>query len=102
MTATESPRELLFSYGTLQLESVQIATFGRRLAGSPDALPGFVQSMVKIGDAEVIAASGKTHHPTLRFSGGSSDNVAGTVFELLGTTFRTPTSTKWQRTNASP
>jgi len=32
---------LLFSYGTLQEESVQPATFGRRLQGSKDELVGF-------------------------------------------------------------
>jgi len=31
---------LLFSYGTLQEERVQLSTFGRRLSGEPDALPG--------------------------------------------------------------
>ncbi len=29
----------LFSYGSLQLERVQLARFGRRLRGRPDALP---------------------------------------------------------------
>ncbi|WP_218011127.1 gamma-glutamylcyclotransferase family protein [Herbidospora mongoliensis] len=29
----------LFAYGTLQLERVQLAQFGRRLRGRPDALP---------------------------------------------------------------
>jgi len=28
--------ELLFSYGTLQLEAVQLSTFGRTLVGTPD------------------------------------------------------------------
>ena len=32
-------RILLFSYGTLQLESVQLASFGRLLAGKRDAMP---------------------------------------------------------------
>jgi hypothetical protein len=31
------PTEFLFSYGTLQLEAVQSATFGRLLEGTPDA-----------------------------------------------------------------
>ncbi len=30
--------ELLFSYGTLQLEKVRLETFGRILKGSPDVL----------------------------------------------------------------
>src|SRR5689334_5312839 len=37
----EQPAELLFAYGTLQQEAVQLATFGRRLEGVEDALPGY-------------------------------------------------------------
>ena len=72
----------LFSYGTLQQEEVQLSTFGRTLAGHPDELPGFQQSFVKIEDAEVVAMSGKTHHPILKFNGENSDRVSGTVFEI--------------------
>ena len=43
MPPTESDTQLLFSYGTLQLEAVQLATFGRKLAGTADGLPGFEQ-----------------------------------------------------------
>ena len=74
--------ELVFSYGTLQLESVQLATFGRTLAGTADELPGFAQSMVKIDDPEVVATSGKTHHPIVAFTGRDADTVAGTVFRI--------------------
>jgi len=35
---------LLFSYGTLQQEAVQMSTFGRLLDGQPDELVGFEQS----------------------------------------------------------
>jgi gamma-glutamylcyclotransferase (GGCT)/AIG2-like uncharacterized protein YtfP len=72
----------LFSYGTLQQENVQIATFRRRLAGHADELPGFEQLLVKIDDLEVIATSGKTHHPIVKFPGNQGDRVPGTVFEL--------------------
>lgn len=73
---------LLFSYGTLQQESVQLATFGRRLVGSADLLVGFAQSMVKIEDQEVVATSGKTHHPIVKFSDNAGDRVQGTVLEV--------------------
>jgi len=82
MTVDTSPTEFLFSYGTLQLEAVQLATFGRRLAGTPDALPGFEQSMFEIEDKEVVATSGKTHHPIVRFTGRGNDLVTGTVFAV--------------------
>ena len=74
--------ELLFSYGTLQLEAVQLATFGRTLEGTKDELPGFAQSMMKIDDPDVVATSGKTHHPFATFTGRQSDGIPGTVFRV--------------------
>jgi Gamma-glutamyl cyclotransferase, AIG2-like len=74
--------ELLFSYGTLQLESVQLSTFGRSLDGLPDTLPGFEQAMLKIEDPIVVATSGKTHHPIVNFTGRPSDQVPGVVFQI--------------------
>lgn len=73
---------LLFSYGTLQQENVQLATFGRRLAGRPDALVGYEQAMVAIDDPQVVKTSGKTHHPIVRFTGHPEARVPGTVFEI--------------------
>ena len=73
---------LLFSYGTLQLDEVQLSNFGRLLKGSPDALPGFRQSMVRITDPEVIRTSGADHHPIVQASGDPRDEVGGAVFEI--------------------
>jgi gamma-glutamylcyclotransferase (GGCT)/AIG2-like uncharacterized protein YtfP len=73
---------LLFSYGTLQQEDVQLATFGRRLMGERDALLGFEQSLVRIEDPQVVATSGKTHHPIVKFNGRDGSRVSGTVFEI--------------------
>jgi hypothetical protein len=72
--------EHLFSYGTLQLLPVQLSTFGRALKGTPDELPGFRNSLVRIEDPKVVETSGKTHHPIVQFTGDASDRVAGTVF----------------------
>ena len=41
---------LLFSYGTLQETSTQLATFGRVLKGQPDALPNFERVALTIDD----------------------------------------------------
>ena len=73
---------LLFSYGTLQQEGVQRSTFGRLLKGEADALVGYAQTMVRIEDADVVAKSGKTHHPIVAYSGRDADRVSGTVFEI--------------------
>jgi hypothetical protein len=72
----------LFSYGTLQLETVQLETFGRPLAGAADALPGCSRAMVRITDPAVIAASGADHHPIVAASGDPGDRVEGMVFEI--------------------
>lgn len=82
LTATQPPTERLFSYGTLQLESVQMATFGRRLTGTSDALPGFVQAMLAIEDPAVASSLGQTHYAIARFTGRASDVVIGTVFDV--------------------
>lgn len=74
--------QLLFSYGTLQQRNVQLATFGRELHGTADQLVGFQNSMVKIEDPEVVATSGKSHHPIVKHTGKVENRVAGTVFEV--------------------
>lgn len=45
---------LLFSYGTLQLEQVQLETFGRLLKGEKDVLSGYKITMLEITDPEVL------------------------------------------------
>jgi hypothetical protein len=73
---------LVFSYGTLQEERVQLSTFGRLLRGQRDELPGFEPSVVKIEDPQVAAASGRTHHDNATFTGRSDSRVRGMVFEI--------------------
>jgi gamma-glutamylcyclotransferase (GGCT)/AIG2-like uncharacterized protein YtfP len=73
---------LLFSYGTLQQENVQLSTFGRLLQGQRDELVGFEQSLVRIEDPQVAATSGKTHHANVTFNGRNDSHVSGTVFEI--------------------
>ncbi|HEV3429678.1 MAG TPA: gamma-glutamylcyclotransferase family protein [Paraburkholderia sp.] len=81
---TIDPRfsERLFSYGTLQLEQVQIATFGRKLDAQSDDMPGFSLTMLKIEDPQVVATSGKTHHPVVAWTGNPADRVSGAVFAI--------------------
>jgi gamma-glutamylcyclotransferase (GGCT)/AIG2-like uncharacterized protein YtfP len=72
----------LFSYGTLQQEEVQIATFGRKLQGTCDHLVGYSLSMLKITDTMVVATSGKEFHPILTYTGNNEDHVTGIIFEV--------------------
>ena len=82
MTDNEVRTESLFSYGTLQLEAVQMATFGRQLAGTSDALRGFELVLLKIEDPTVMAISGKAQHTMARYTGCADDVLTGTVFAV--------------------
>ena len=67
----------LFSYGTLQDEAVQLACFGRRLAGTPDALPGFEKSEI-----ELLETGETRRYPIIAASDDPADPVAGQVLQL--------------------
>lgn len=74
--------ECLFSYGTLQDDTVQLATFGRRLQGSADELRGYHCTMLDIRDPQVVATSGATHHPIVRHTGDPAHAVQGTLLRV--------------------
>jgi hypothetical protein len=78
----DQPTIRLFSYGTLQLERVQLSTFGRLLHGTADAMVGYRLEPVEITDPEVIAISGTNMHTNLVLSDDPADEVGGTVFEI--------------------
>ena len=82
MSSEEQPIENLFSYGTLQREEVQLATFGRKLDGKPDALPGYRLVMIKITDEDFIVRSGSADHRNLQYTGNSADFVEGSVLKV--------------------
>jgi Gamma-glutamyl cyclotransferase, AIG2-like len=71
----------LFSYGTLRDSAVQMANFGRLLAGRADSLPGYALSPIAINDATVVALSGKSQHLIAK-RGNAGDEVTGVVFEI--------------------
>jgi gamma-glutamylcyclotransferase (GGCT)/AIG2-like uncharacterized protein YtfP len=73
---------LLFSYGTLQQEDVQLAIFDRKLRGDQDELVGYEQALLRIEDPAVIVTSGKTHHTIVRPSKDPSSRIKGTVYQL--------------------
>jgi len=72
----------LFSYGTLQLPSVQQANYGRLLDGKADTLCGHRLMPLKITDEEVVRVSGKAIHSIAVASGNPADRISGMVFEL--------------------
>ncbi len=72
---------LLFSYGTLRDSAVQMANFGRLLAGRADSLPGYKLVPIAIRDPAVVALSGKSQHMIAQRS-NAGDEVGGVVFEI--------------------
>jgi hypothetical protein len=74
--------ELLFSYGTLRDEAVQLANFGRKLAGRPHSLPGYSLASIMIRDPAVVSVSGKSQHAIAVPCPNMADEVQGTVFEI--------------------
>lgn len=82
MKPNDKDSELLFAYGTLQTEPVQLSIFGRRLDGTEDALVGYRLKIIKIDDQDFVATSGTADHRNLEFTGDPSDSVAGTVFRI--------------------
>ncbi|WBU37058.1 gamma-glutamylcyclotransferase family protein [Homoserinibacter sp. YIM 151385] len=72
----------LFSFGTLRLDRVQQALFGRAVPTTPDALAGARLGEVRITDPAVIAASGTDLHPGLLLDADAGSRVEGAVLEL--------------------
>lgn len=73
---------LLFSYGTLQLEKVQIGNYGRVLKGEPDRLIGYKTEKLKIIDPIVLARSQLGYHLIAVKSSNKADFIQGTLFQI--------------------
>ena len=74
--------ELLFSYGTLQKEKVQLDLFGRVLSGAKDTLVSYRIETIEIKDETFLAKGEDRYQRTLVQSNNSSDTVEGTVFAI--------------------
>src|SRR6218665_3201134 len=74
--------EYLFSYGTLGLEPVQIATFGRKLDGAPARLPRPRLALLGARGAAVVRTSAMTPRPMLVPPGQPRALVDRTVFAI--------------------
>jgi hypothetical protein len=72
----------LFSYGTLQRRDVQLATYGRPLDGSPDALLGYRLEVLPDRDPDAVRISGTKTHMVVRSTGDPAIRVPGVVFLL--------------------
>ena len=99
---TDLPRDqLLFTYGTLQDAEVQLDTFGRLVAGEPDALPGYTVDYAEIEDPRVVELSGLSSHPILRATGNPLDKVVGRVLRVTAAEIDAAVSEAIATTSAS-
>lgn len=71
----------LFSYGTLQLDHVQLALFGRTIPMTPDTLAGYRITEIEARDPAAVAASGVEIHKALVADAAAPD-IAGVLLEL--------------------
>ncbi len=73
---------LIFSYGSLQEEPVQLSIYGRVLRGESDELIDCVRTLIEVPKSHKSAATGLTHYATVTFVPGYGNRVPGTVLEL--------------------
>ena len=81
-TQMKNNKHFLFSYGTLQLEQVQIENYRRLLTGVTDTLLRYKLGDLKITEASVISKSGKEFHPIAVKTDNNDDVIKGTIFEI--------------------
>ena len=74
--------ENLFSYGTLQKQSVQLKLFGRVLNGSEDILRGYKLSSIEINDESFLSKGEENIQLTVIPSLDKNDHIEGTVLEI--------------------
>ena len=74
--------DYLFSYGTLRESRVQLAIFGRLLAGENDVLVGFKTAGKTIEDGAFLARGEQPQQLTAINTNDPNDAITGTVFEL--------------------
>jgi hypothetical protein len=77
-------QEHLFSYGTLQLDEVQLDLFGRILNGSKDTLHGYKVSPIEITDELFLSKGGGKHQRIAIVTHNQTDQIEGMVFEVSG------------------
>lgn len=73
MTDNDNQHQRLFTYGTLQVPSVQKLLVGREIPMTADALPGFIKKNVLLGDGV---------YPILTPDPGGANIIEGMVLDV--------------------
>ena len=74
--------EYLFSYGTLQKETVQLRLFGKSLRSSSDVLQGYRVIAFEVKDESFLSKGEASHQMTVVLSGNNDDVINGRVLEM--------------------
>src|SRR4051812_40861622 len=74
--------ELLFSYGTLQQQKVQLELFGRILKGSKDVLNGYTVDLIEIHDEDFLSTGENNQQKIAIPTGNENDRIEGIAFEV--------------------
>ena len=74
--------EYLFSYGTLQVEQVQLDVFGRILQGSADTLKGYILSHIVIQDESFHTKAAQETYLIATVSDSEADTIPGYVYRI--------------------
>jgi gamma-glutamylcyclotransferase (GGCT)/AIG2-like uncharacterized protein YtfP len=75
-------KENLFSYGTLQLEKVQLESFERKLIGTKEILKGFTIEQLLITDKAVLEKSLQKYHPIAIPTNNPNNEIIGTLYSI--------------------
>lgn len=81
MTAENDQRVNLFSYGTLQTQTVQLSIFGRTIQTTADALVGYQLSEIQVEEPKFLAHSPAVQR-NVQYTGNTSHIVEGPVLAL--------------------
>ncbi|MBD3629817.1 MAG: gamma-glutamylcyclotransferase [Cyclobacterium sp.] len=78
----EKTIHLLFSYGTLGSEKVQLENYGRIVKGKRDTLAGYRLDKIQITESSVLAKSQLEYQPIAIKSENKTDFIEGLLFEI--------------------
>jgi len=74
--------QLLFSYGTLQDDRIQLEIFGRKLSGLKDRLRGFWMGQLQLATGNEPNPDNIQSYPVAIASDQQTDYIEGKVYQL--------------------
>lgn len=75
-------KQLLFSYGILQQNELQIEIYERKLSGMEDVLEGYKLEDIQIKDKTVTQKNNKEHYPIAIKTNNKEHCIKGKIFQI--------------------